>query len=568
MGSSEDAARYPAAASLSTEVDQVARDAGVVGAATLASRVLGLVRDIVLANLFLARSTDAFFIAFMIPNLFRRLIGEGALTVAFVPIFTGSLARSRAEARYVFNATWTLAALAGALIVLLGSIFAEPLVRIFAAGFAQEPGKFELCVRLLRICFPYIFLLTLVAVAMGALNALGHFFRPAIAPVLLNLCLIAGAVSGAIWFDPPILALGAAVLLAGVLQVLLQVPELVRRGMAPRPVLALGHPAVRRLGSLMAPAVLGASVYQLNLIVVRFLSSFQGDGAVSYLYYADRLLELPLGVFVFALGAASLPSFSRLAKQGEHEALRGAFAGTLGMALALALPSTVGLVLLREPLFGALFAWNPGVFGPEAVQGCAQALLCYALGLVPITMSRIVVQLCVANENTRTPAWAAAVGLTVNVIAALALIAPLDPATLPSGFGQALVAFQRSIDVAHFGYAGLALATSIAALANLVYLLAAARHRYGALLRAGDWLDYGRLALASLGMGAAVWFGLSRLPVPAQATPLALALLAAHVAFGVLVYLGLLALLRSPELGMLRALLSGRRGQSDGDAGL
>ena len=175
MGSSEDAARYPAGTSLSTEVEQVARDAGVVGGATLASRVLGLVRDIVLANVFLAGHTDAFFIAFMIPNLFRRLIGEGALGVAFVPVFTGALRRSREEARRLFNATWTLAALAGLAITVAGIVFAEPLVTVFAAGFAEEPGKFELCARLLRLCFPYILLLSLVAVAMGALNALGHF---------------------------------------------------------------------------------------------------------------------------------------------------------------------------------------------------------------------------------------------------------------------------------------------------------------------------------------------------------------------------------------------------------
>ncbi len=541
------------------EVERVASDAGVVGGATLASRVLGLVRDIVLANLFLARSTDAFFIAFMIPNLFRRLIGEGALTLAFVPVFTVWLQRSREDARRVFNATWTLAALAGVLVVLGGIAFAEPLVRVFAAGFAEEPGKFELCVRLLRICFPYIFLLTLVAVAMGALNALGHFLMPAIAPALLNLCLIAGAVAGAAWFDPPILALAVAVVVAGILQVLLQIPELSRRGMTPRPVFAPGHPAIRRLGGLMAPAVLGASVYQVNLIVVRFLSSFQGDGAVSYLYYADRLLELPLGVFVFALGAASLPSFARLAKRAEPEPLRVAFAGTLGLAVALALPSTVGLVLLREPIFAALFAWNPSVFDASAVQGCAQALLCYALGLLPITVSRIVVQLCIAHENTRTPAYAAVVGLLVNALAALALIAPLDPATLPGGsLGAAVVALQRTIDVAQLGYPGLALATSIAAAANAVYLFSAARRRYGRLLSGSDWVGLARLAIASAGMGATLWLALRVLPVPGQATPLALALLAAHVVLGVIVYAGLLALLRSRELRTLVSIV--RRG--------
>jgi putative peptidoglycan lipid II flippase len=301
----------------------VARSAGVIGAATLASRVLGLARDVVLANVFAARITDAFFVAFTIPNLFRRLVGEGTLTGAFVPIFTGWLEGSaeqtagrtaeerRSEAQRAFNATWTLAALVGAGISVAGIVFADPLVRVFAPGFLDDPAKFELCVKLLRICFPYILLLSVFAVAMGALNALGHFFVPAIAPVVLNACIIAAALLGR-GAAEPIVWVAVAVVLAGAVQVLVQFPPLRARSLHPRPVFEPGHPLVRRLLTVMAPAVLGASVYQFNLLVVRFLSSFLGDGAVSYLFYADRLLEFPLGVFVFAIGTASLPSLSRL----------------------------------------------------------------------------------------------------------------------------------------------------------------------------------------------------------------------------------------------------------------
>jgi putative peptidoglycan lipid II flippase len=557
MNSSEEAARYPGQPGLSTDgVAGVARSAGVVGGATLASRVLGLARDVVLANLFRAGATDAFFVAFMIPNLFRRLVAEGSLTVSFVPVFTDWLRRSREAAREFFGATWTLGLLAGLVLVAAGILFADPLVRVFAPGFGLDPEKHALCVRLLRLCFPYIGLLMLVALAMGALNALGHFLTPALAPVLLNLCLIGGAVIGHLWLDVPILALGGAVILAGVAQVALQMPPLRRRGMLPRLRFAPGHPALRRLGRLMAPAVLGASVYQLNVIVSRILASFLGDGAVSYLYYADRLLEFPLGVFVVALGTASLPAFSRLAKAGEREPLRDAFTGTLLLALGLALPSTAGLILLREPLFAVLFGWNPAVFGAGAVEGCARALLFYALGLVPISVARLWVGLCVAHENTATPARGAVVALVVNLLAALVLIGPLPAEGLPAPLRD----LQHRLVLADLGYAGLALAASVASLANALYLWSAARSRYGALLAPDVAGRAARLLAATAVLCGVVTGGQTLVPVPQGASPLGFGLLGMHVALGALAYGATLRALRSPDLESLLAL--GRRRES------
>ncbi len=538
---------------MSTEgVEGVARSAGVVGGATLASRVLGLARDVVLANTFLPGATDAFFVAFMIPNLFRRLVAEGSLTVSFVPVFTDWLRGSRDEARRVFEATWTLAALVGLVIVGLGMLFADPLVSLFAPGFALEPGKHELCVRLLRLCFPYILLLIVVAVAMGALNALGHFLMPALAPVLLNLSLIGGAVVGWALFEPPILALGGAVVVAGVLQVVLQVPPLRARGFRLKLRLAPGHPAVRRLVGLMGPAMLGASVFQLNMLVSRFLSSFLGDGAVSYLYYADRLLEFPLGVFVFALGTASLPAFSRLVKGGDHEGLRAAFSGTLGLALALSLPSTVGLILLREEIFRVLFGWNPEIFGDAAMRGCAYALLLYALGLVPITVSRICVGLCFAHENARSPARGAVVAFLVHLVAALALIGPLPEGQLPA----ALLDFQHGLVLADLGYAGLAAAASIAAVANALYLLAVVQRRYGPLLGREEAMGVLRLVVGCVALGVAVEVSRRTMPSATGATLQGAALLALHVGVGVTAYTGVLALLRSPELRALSGIVA------------
>jgi putative peptidoglycan lipid II flippase len=546
---------YPGGDAVSTDsVEGVARSAGTVAGATLASRILGLVRDVVLANLFAAGRTDAFFVAFMIPNLFRRLVAEGSLTVSLVPVFTGELQRSRPAAAHLFNATWTLGAGVGLGIVIAGVLLADPLVSLFAPGFALEPGKQELTAELLRLCFPYILLLMLVATAMGALNAMGHFLTPAIAPVLLNLCLIAGAVFGGAWLDQPILALGAAVVAAGILQVLLQVPPLVRRQIRLRPVFAPRDPALRRLLLLMAPAVLGASVYQLNVLVSRFLASFFGDGAVSYLYYAGRLIEFPLGVFVFAVGTASLPSLSRLVASGDRSALREAFTATLGLALALVIPSTVGLILLREPIFAVLFGWNLDVFGSAAIETCALALFMYALGLIPVAISRIAVGLCIAHQNTRTPARAAAVGLFTNVVASIALIGPLPAGSLP----PPLIEAQHAVVIADLGFVGLALATSIASLANAVYVLVAVRRRYGRLLAVG-LLDRVARVAAAAGVLAAALAGMDILwPVPGSASAQGAAVLSSHVAVGALCYVASLKLLRSPELASLLATL--RRG--------
>ncbi len=543
----------------------MARSAGVVAGATLASRILGLVRDMVLAGTFAQAATDTFFIAFMIPNLFRRLVGEGSLTVSFVPVFTGWLRRSREEARRVFNATWTLSALIGTGITLLGILLADPLVHLFAPGFSVDPGKLELCVTLLRLCFPYILLLMLVAVAMGALNAVGHFLTPALAPVLLNLCLIGAALGMGGIFDPPILGLGVAVVVAGVLQVAVQIPALRARGLAPQPRIEPGHPALRQLARVMAPAVLGASVFQLNVLVSRCLASFMGDGAVSNLYYADRLIEFPLGVFVFAIGTASLPAFARLVKARDRPGLVGAFSGSLALTLALAIPSTLGLMLLREPIVVGLFAWKPQVFDATAVTGCAQALLFYSLGLVPITLSRTYVNLCMAHENARIPARAAVVSLVVNVLASLALIGPLPAGPLP----DFVLRLQHTWVIADLGYPGLALAASIASVANAMYLITASRRRYGALLEPRNAARLGRLGLAGGIMTAAIAALVAYVPFPASASPLGLAQLALVVAAGAGVYLLALRLLRSPEYAVLMAAARLRRnglaGLSDGD---
>lgn len=531
----------------------------MVALATLASRVLGLLRDIVLGNTFGSQATDAFFVAFTIPNLMRRLIGEGALTIAFVPIFTQSLGEGRERAREVFDATWTLGGVVGLLVMGVGIPLALPLVELFAPGFAATPGKLELTASLLQWCFPYIFFLVLVAVAMGTLNSVGHFLSPALAPILLNLCLISAAFGFAGAFEPPIMALGFAVAIAGLLQALAQLPALARRGFWPRFRFAPRDPAIRALGLLMLPAALGAAVYQFNLLVTRFLSSFQGDGAVSYLYYASRLIELPLGIFVFAIGMASLPSLAKLAQAKNTRAFAQTFSQSLSLSLALALPSSVGLMLLREPIFDTLFAWDASLFGSVATQASAQALFYYSPGLAAIAIARMYTQVCVANQNTKTPARAALVSLVVNFLMALALTAPVSVEALPSAGGawvRGFAALHGAVSVADWGISGLATATTVAAFANAGFLMLRTRATYGRLLDRETWLATGKALLAALGMAVAVLAVMHVQPEGALTKPVRVALLALDVAVGVGTYGGLLWLLGSRDL---RAVAAGAR---------
>ena len=278
---------------------QIARAAGVVGGATLLSRILGLVRDLVTAYFFGAgMAADAFFVAFRLPNLLRRLLAEGALTVSFIPIFTEYLSeRGREEAFQLARAALTLFSLILAVVSILGVLLAPYIVYVFAPGFADDPEKFKLTVLLARIMFPYIFLIGLVALAMGVLNSLGRFAAPALAPVMLNIGMIASVFLLTSHFQPPILALSIGVIAGGIFQVMLQLPYLAKEKGLLGISLNFSHPALKRVGLLMVPAALGAAVYQFSVFINTLLASFLPQGSVSYLYYADRVMQFPLGVF-------------------------------------------------------------------------------------------------------------------------------------------------------------------------------------------------------------------------------------------------------------------------------
>ncbi len=464
-----------------SENSRVVRAAGVVGMATMLSRIFGFLRDMIVAGLFGAGlTTDAFFVAFRIPNLLRRLLAEGSLTVSFVPVFTEYLRnRSRKEALELADIVFTALSILLVAVSLLGVLFSPLIVTVMAPGFVKTPAQYNLAVFLTRLMFPYIFLISLVALCMGILNSLRHFAAPALAPVVLNLAMILAALSLRGFFREPITALAIGVMAGGVLQLAMQWPFLVRMGVRLKPNFRFRHPGVRRIGLLMLPAAFGAAIYQINIFIGTILASFLPTGSISYLYYADRIVELPLGVFAIAVGTATLPSFSEQVAQGRFEELKRTIVFSLRIILFITIPATVALIALRVPIISVLF--QRGEFGVQSTLLTAQALLCYAVGLWAFSIIRIIVSVFYSLQDTKAPMKAAIVALIVNALFSLVLMFPLK-------------------------HGGLALATSIASAVNVGMLWVILRRRIGKLLDREFYRSVGKTAVASLVMLGVILF--------------------------------------------------------------
>lgn len=406
-----------------------------VGAMTLLSRILGFVRDAVIARAFGAGlMTDAFFVAFKIPNLLRRLFAEGAFSQAFVPILGEYKARrSPEETRLLVDHVAGMLALALFLVTLLGILAAPWVVWVSAPGFGDEPDKFALTVTMLRIIFPYILFISLVALAGGILNTYSRFSVPAFTPVLLNLSMIGGALWLAPRMDPPVLALAWSVFLGGVLQLAFQVPHLLRLGLLPRFRLDFHDEGVWRILRLMGPAVFGVSIAQLSLLINTIFASFLATGSVSWLYYADRLMEFPTGMLGVALGTILLPSLSRHYATASHEEYSRLLDWGLRLTLLLALPSAVALAVLAVPLIATLFHY--GQFGDHDLWMTRQALMAYSLGLVGLILVKVLAPGFYARQNIRTPVKIAVFTLLATQAMNLAFIGPLKHAGLALAIG-------------------------------------------------------------------------------------------------------------------------------------
>ena len=461
---------------------RLARSAGVTGVATLASRVLGLVRDQVLASLFGAgNDMDAFIVAFRIPNLVRDLFAEGAMSAAFVPTFTRHLTLSgKASAWRLGNNVLNALLLGTGAIVIGGIVFAEPLVRMYAHDFAAVPGKLELTIQLTRVLLPFLTLVAVAAAAMGMLNSLHHYFLPALSPAMFNVATIVCAIALVPLMpalgEPRIMAIAIGALIGGVGQIALQWPSLRREGFRYQPVFDPGDAGLRQVLLLMGPGTIGLAATQVNLFVNTLLATSQGTGAASWLTYAFRLMYLPIGLFGVSIGTAVLPAVSRHASVGDTAAIRHTVSRGLALMLMLNVPATLGLMVLATPIVQLLF--ERGHFLPADTAATAAALRLYAAGLIGYSAVRIASPTFYAIGESRTPAIVSVSAIAVNVIASVTLV--------------------RAI-----GFQGLALGTSIAAIVNAALLLWLLHRRLGGMDGRALLATLAKVTMSSLVMAAA-----------------------------------------------------------------
>lgn len=462
----------------------VARSAGIVSAFTMLSRVLGLVRDVTIASVFGASmGADAFFVAFKVPSFMRRLFAEGAFAQAFVPVLSEyKTKRSHEEVQELVNyVAGTLAAILG-LLTVVAVLTASWLIVLFAPGFLDEPDKLGLAGEMLRITFPYLFFISLTAFAGSVLNSYGQFAVPAFAPVLLNICLI----SAALWFSPlfdhPITALAWGVLIAGVFQLLLHLPFLVKIHLFPRPKFsAFGpqqHDGVKQIMTLMLPALFGVSVSQINLLLDTVLASFLETGSVSWLYFSDRLVELPLGVIGIALATVILPSLSQKHAAQSPKAFAKTLDWAMRMVLLVGVPAALALFVLAEPIITVLF--HRGEFDARSVAMSAQSLRAYSLGLLAFMLIKVLAPGYFARQDTKTPVKIGIKAMAANMVFNLVLILPL-------------------------AHVGLALATSLSAFMNAGWLLLGLRRQGVFYFQPGWGIFLLRLGFASAAMLGAIF---------------------------------------------------------------
>ncbi|HAT2608134.1 TPA: murein biosynthesis integral membrane protein MurJ [Kluyvera intermedia] len=408
-----------------------------VSSMTMFSRVLGFARDAIVARVFGAgMATDAFFVAFKLPNLLRRIFAEGAFSQAFVPILAEYKSKQGEEATRVFVAYVSgLLTLALAVVTIAGMLAAPWVILVTAPGFADTADKFALTSQLLQITFPYILLISLASLAGAILNTWNRFSVPAFAPTLLNISMIGFALFGVPYFHPPVLALAWAVTVGGILQLVYQLPHLKKIGMLVLPRISFRDAGAMRVMKQMGPAILGVSVSQISLIINTIFASFLVSGSVSWMYYADRLMEFPSGVLGVALGTILLPSLSRSFASGNHDEYCRLMDWGLRLCFLLALPSAVALGILAKPLTVSLFQY--GKFTPFDAQMTQRALIAYSVGLMGLIVVKVLAPGFYSRQNIKTPVKIAIVTLVMTQLMNLAFIGPLKHAGLSLSIGLA-----------------------------------------------------------------------------------------------------------------------------------
>ncbi|MEZ0232151.1 MAG: murein biosynthesis integral membrane protein MurJ [Methylophilaceae bacterium] len=496
------------------------RALAAVGSMTFLSRILGFVRDTLIARVFGAGVyTDAFFVAFKIPNLLRRLFAEGAFSQAFVPVLAEYKNQRGVEQTHnLVNHVATLLGLALIVVTILGMIAAPWIVYVSAPGFEGDAAKFDLTITLLRITFPYIFFISLVSLAGGILNTYSKFSVPAFTPAWLNVTFIIAALFFAPYFDPPIKVLAWAVFVGGILQLAFQIPFLIKIGFIPRFRLNLHDEGVWRILKLMGPAIFGVSIAQISLLINTIFASFLETGSVSWLYYADRLMELPTGMLGVGLGTILLPSLAKSFANKADDEYSQLMDWGLRLTLILTLPAAVALAVLAVPLVTGLFHY--GAFTSHDVSMTCQALMAYSLGLIGLIMVKVLAPAFYARQDIKTPVKIALFTLASTQLMNLAFIGPMK-------------------------HAGLALAIGLGACLNagLLYFYLRRANIYQP--QAGWWLFLVKLLLAVGVMAVVLFFGagdtnawMDYAMLPKLLRLTALILLGATVYFGALWLLG------------------------------
>jgi len=520
--------------------EKLVRSAGGIGLATQASRILGYIRDMLIASHFgTGIYASAFFAAFRIPNLFRRLLGEGALSASFIPVFTDYLhKRSRKEAwslaLSVFN--FLLLILVG--ITLLGIFGAPFIARVIVPGFA--PDKVELTTKLLRLLFPYLLFIGIAALAMSILHSFKHFTLPAVAPIALNLAMIISLIFFVKSQSPRgIQILALSVLIGGFCQLLIQVPILRKKGMPIRIRPSFRHPGVKKIVLLMGPAALGLAVYQINIVVDTIFGSYEsivGKGAIAALYYGNRLMQLPLAIFGIAMATAIFPTMAGLVSRGKIDELKETLVFALGMAFFLIIPSSVGLMVLGKPIVSLLFERN--AFGGGSAQATVTALSYYSLGLFAYAGVQIISRAFYSLQDTKTPVKVACLTMLINIVLNLILMRPLR-------------------------LGGLALATSLSAGFNFFFLLYLLDRKIGGIKSKKILSSLGRIILTSLFMGFVSYLAVKALGREAETVSLVMKFLQVFVPIlaGVVTLIIVSFFFKFEEAKLLRGLIFRKRGK-------
>jgi len=459
----------------------VTKAVGQMSLATFFSRITGFIRDIILAKIFGATGlTDAFFVAFRIPNLLRELLAEGSISAAFVPVFTEYLTKEgKAEAKRLAGVVFAFLLSVLIVICFLGILLAPYIASVIAPGFMKDPEKFSLTIKLTRIMFPFLLFISLAALAMGVLNSLRSFFIPALAPAFFNLAIIASALFIAPGFSVPILAIGLGVTAGGALQYGVQLLALLRQRFTLKPIFSFSHQGLKKILLLVVPVVTGMSVNQINIFLNNVFVSYLPDGSATYLYYGLRLVHFPIGIFGVAMAMAVLPSLSEQAAKGNMKALRETFSFSLRLLFFITIPAMAGLIALSGPIVNLLF--QRGQFTYEATKGTVYALLFYSSGLWAFVGVRVVVSTFYSMQDTKTPLKVAILSVLTNIIFSIILMRPLK-------------------------HGGLALANAIASAVNFSILFLLLRAKLGRIDGRNILRAFAKTAIASLIMGFIGWF--------------------------------------------------------------